>query len=86
MIAPKRILKLKDKECQVCGERFMPASGAQMTCSPECKVQAKARGLTKRGPRSRDGVDPAVTVEENASGSVRRSLDTAASADLNSCF
>jgi hypothetical protein len=34
-----------------------------MTCSPACKDRAKANGLTKRGPRKRGGVDPALQQE-----------------------
>lgn len=60
----KRILNLGRKECIVCGSSFQPSSGAQMTCSPECKKQAKEQGLTKRGPRNRGGVDPALQREE----------------------
>jgi hypothetical protein len=49
----KRKLNLGVKECLICGKEFQPASGAQRTCSPECKEKAKAQGLTKRGPRKK---------------------------------
>ncbi len=57
----KRTINLGKKECLVCGQKFQPASGAQLTCSPECKAEARKKGLTKRGPRTaRGGVDPAL--------------------------
>ena len=48
----KRVLKLKEKQCLVCGSSFEPASGAQMTCSAKCKAEARIKGLNKRGRRS----------------------------------
>ena len=56
----KRVLKLGAKDCLVCGKSFVPKSGAQLSCSPECKARARLEGLTKRGPRKRGGVDPAL--------------------------
>ncbi|MDO8508562.1 MAG: hypothetical protein Q7S27_02655 [Nanoarchaeota archaeon] len=65
MIEPvKRTIKLGQKQCVVCSETFQPASGAQKTCSPECKEKAKELGLNKRGPRNRGGVDPALREDE----------------------
>ncbi len=56
----KRTIQLNRKVCIVCEKEFQPASGAQLTCSPECKAEAKAKGLTRRGPRNRGAVDPAL--------------------------
>ena len=49
----KRKLNLGVKNCLICKDEFQPTSGAQRTCSPECKEKAKAQGLTKRGPRKK---------------------------------
>lgn len=61
----KRTISLNKKTCIVCEKEFQPASGAQMTCSPECKAEAKAKGLTKRGPRipREDDPSPAEVLE-----------------------
>src|SRR5262245_2854929 len=64
----KRTLRLAPKTCLVCGATFQPASGAQKTCSPECKARARREGLTKRGPRKRAGLDAALRVSAAAEG------------------
>ncbi len=75
----KRTINLGKKECLVCGKEFQPASGAQRTCSPVCKERAKAQGLTKRGPRKRGGVDPALLEPqpESALDRVQETYETA---------
>jgi hypothetical protein len=54
----KRTIQLGKKVCVACEKEFQPASGAQMTCSAECKEEAKNKGLTKR--RIGGEVDPVV--------------------------
>lgn len=61
----KRVITLGKKACIVCQKQFQPGSGAQMTCSPQCKAEAKAKGLTKRRPRG--GVDPALVQDDGDS-------------------
>jgi hypothetical protein len=44
----KRTIELKSKICIACGTSFQPRSGAQLTCSEQCKEEAKAKGLGKK--------------------------------------
>ena len=55
---------LKQKACLICGKSFQPASGAQMSCSDKCKVEARSKGLNKRGPRMQSKDHEGETREE----------------------
>ena len=62
-------MKMKPKKCIICGNTFVPRSGKQIMCSPECRHERylkQQRDYQKRTKKKKNSMSTLAEINERA--------------------